>query len=123
MSPRRFILLSTVASFGLVSAPGAFAEEDPVNPLSQIVVSATRTEQTLGTTGTSVSVITAEELRATQKIMLSDALRETPGVTVVRAGGPGMRGLPRGPVPGRRLAEAIVTGRRPEALAAFDPLR
>lgn len=89
MSPRRFILLSTVASFGLVSAPGAFAEEDPVNPLSQIVVSATRTEQALGVTGTSVSVITAEDIRAAQKVMLSDMLRETPGVTVVRAGSPG----------------------------------
>ena len=87
MSPRHVILLSTAASLGFV-ATNARAEE-PVNPLNQIVVSATRTEQALGVTGTSVSVITAEDIRATQKVMLSDVLRETPGVTVVRSGGPG----------------------------------
>lgn len=87
MSPRLVILLTTVAQLGF-AATGARAE-DPVNPLNQIVVSATRTEQTLGVTGTSVSVVTAEDIRATQKVMLSDVLRETPGVTVVRSGGPG----------------------------------
>lgn len=87
MSPCHVILLTTTAALGL-AATAARAEE-PVNPLNQIVVSATRTEQVLAVTGTSVSVVTAEDIRATQKVMLTDVLRETPGVTVVRSGGPG----------------------------------
>lgn len=86
MSPRHVILLTTAACLGFAAAARA---EEPVNPLNQIVVSATRTEQAVGVTGTSVSVITAEDIRATQKVMLSDVLRETPGITVVRTGGPG----------------------------------
>lgn len=44
-----------------------------------------------------------------------------PGVYV--AGGHGMWGLTLGPITGRLLAEQITTGKRTEALAAFDPLR
>ncbi len=39
------------------------------------------------------------------------------------AGGHGMWGLAHGPVTGRLLAEYITTGKQPEALRAFDPLR
>jgi len=39
------------------------------------------------------------------------------------AGGHGMWGMTLGPATGRLLAEYITTGQRPEALAAFDPLR
>lgn len=39
------------------------------------------------------------------------------------AGGHGMWGLAHGPVTGRLLAEQIATGKQPEALRAFDPLR
>ncbi|MEU6676598.1 FAD-dependent oxidoreductase [Streptomyces sp. NPDC046925] len=39
------------------------------------------------------------------------------------AGGHGMWGIFLGPVSGRLLAEQIVTGHRPEALRAVDPLR
>ncbi len=42
---------------------------------------------------------------------------------VYAAGGHGMWGLTHGPVTGRLLAERIVTGRTPAALAALDPLR
>jgi len=45
----------------------------------------------------------------------------TPGVYV--AGGHGMWGITLGPVTGQLLAEQIVTGARPPALAAFDPRR
>lgn len=88
MSRRHVLLLTTAATLGFV-ATGVRAEDDPVNPLNQIVVSATRTEQTLAVTGTSISIVTAQDIRATQKTLLADVLRETPGVTVVRAGGPG----------------------------------
>jgi D-amino-acid dehydrogenase len=39
------------------------------------------------------------------------------------AGGHGMWGMKHGPVTGRLLAEQIITGRQPEALREFDPLR
>ncbi|KUI41358.1 amino acid dehydrogenase [Mycobacterium sp. IS-1590] len=39
------------------------------------------------------------------------------------AGGHGMWGLAHGPVTGRLLAEQITTGKQPEALRPFDPLR
>ncbi|GAB3568813.1 FAD-dependent oxidoreductase [Amycolatopsis endophytica] len=45
----------------------------------------------------------------------------TPGVFV--AGGHGMWGFTQGPVTGKLLAERVVTGKRPEALRPFDPLR
>ncbi|MGV0793573.1 NAD(P)/FAD-dependent oxidoreductase [Mycolicibacterium sp. XJ1819] len=39
------------------------------------------------------------------------------------AGGHGMWGLAHGPITGRLLAEQITTGKQPEALREFDPLR
>jgi len=39
------------------------------------------------------------------------------------AGGHGMWGLAHGPVTGRMLTEQITTGKQPDALRAFDPLR
>ncbi|GAT69973.1 amino acid dehydrogenase [Planomonospora sphaerica] len=51
---------------------------------------------------------------------LIGAVRE-PGIYV--AGGHGMWGLAHGPVTGRLLAEQIVTGKQPDALREFDPLR
>lgn len=46
---------------------------------------------------------------------------ETRGVYV--AGGHGMWGYTQGPITGRLLAEQITTGKRPEALREFHPLR
>ncbi|AXX30963.1 D-amino acid dehydrogenase small subunit [Actinosynnema pretiosum subsp. pretiosum] len=43
--------------------------------------------------------------------------------TVHVAGGHGMWGFAQGPVTGRLLAERITTGKQPEALRPFDPLR
>lgn len=45
----------------------------------------------------------------------------SPGVYV--AGGHGMWGFAHGPVTGRLLTEQITTGKQPDALAEFDPLR
>lgn len=42
---------------------------------------------------------------------------------VYMAGGHGMWGLAHGPVTGRLLAEQVTTGKQPEALREFDPLR
>ena len=54
-----------------------------------VVVTATRTPQPLEVTGTSMSVITGEDIETQQIDIVSGALAQTPGLTVVRNGGPG----------------------------------
>ena len=67
-----------------------------------VVVTATRTPQPASKTGTSVSVILGEDLERKQIDVLSDALGQEPGLTVVRTGGAGqpttigVRGAPAG---------------------------
>ena len=58
-------------------------------PIDTVVVTATRTIQQSIRTGDSISVITAADLAAQQTLTVSDALEETPGLAVVRYGGPG----------------------------------
>jgi len=67
------------------AAAGAAAAAD----LQQVVVSATRTEQPLDQTGSSLSVINAAELDTRQTLIVSDVLAQIPGLTVSRTGGPG----------------------------------
>jgi D-amino-acid dehydrogenase len=47
----------------------------------------------------------------------------TTSPNVYVAGGHGMWGITLGPVTGRLLAEQVATGRAPDALRPFDPLR
>jgi len=54
-----------------------------------VVVTATRSPQPIEVTGSSISVVTAEDLRDLQTVAVDDALETTPGLTVVRNGGPG----------------------------------
>ena len=57
--------------------------------LQQVVVTATRTAQPLGKTGSSMSVISAADLELRQTLTVTDVLAQTPGLTVSRNGGPG----------------------------------
>ena len=54
-----------------------------------VVVTATRTPQPLDKTGTSMSVITADDIKVQQIDVVTDILAETPGLTVNRNGGAG----------------------------------
>ena len=82
-------VLLIVALATAVSTEAMAAEPAPGDNLETVVVGATRSEQPRDLTGTSVSVISAGDL-ATQHInIVTDALTETPGLTVVRNGGPG----------------------------------
>ena len=58
--------------------------------LERIVVSANRIEQPLSRIGDSVTLIDAEQVRASQKLTVSDLLATTPGITVSRNGGLGV---------------------------------
>lgn len=65
------------------SAHPALADSDSVET---VVVSATRTPQPAEKTGESISVISAQQLEDQQTVALTDALEETPGLTVNRTG-------------------------------------
>jgi vitamin B12 transporter len=74
-------LLAPACTLG-ADAPGT--EE-----LERVIVSANRIEQPLSRIGDSVTLIDAEQVRASQKLTVSDLLATTPGVSVSRNGGLG----------------------------------
>jgi vitamin B12 transporter len=57
--------------------------------LERVIVSANRIEQPLSRIGDSVTLIDSEQVRASQKLTVSDLLATTPGVSVSRNGGLG----------------------------------
>jgi vitamin B12 transporter len=59
------------------------------SPKETVVVTATKTETPLAQLGSSVSVITGEELALKGTFSVADALRETAGVSIVQSGGIG----------------------------------
>jgi len=82
----RKILLATTAVIALTAQ--ASADESTIDP-ETVVVTATRTPQPIEKTGSSISVITADDLRIQQTNVLTDILAETPGLMVNRNGGAG----------------------------------
>ncbi len=81
----RAFLLSTAALIAGLSSALADTIYDP----ETVVVTATRTPQPVNVTGESVSVITGDDLQTQQIGVVTDALAETPGLTVNRNGGIG----------------------------------
>ena len=66
------------------------AQPFPRNPLSNdTVLTPTRTAAPRTRVGSSVTVITEEQIRASGKVYVQDVLRTVPGLDVVRNGGPG----------------------------------
>ena len=65
------------------------AAEDELRIDERVVVTANRLEETLGTVGSSATIVTAAEIRSSGAVWLMDVLARVPGVTVARAGGPG----------------------------------
>jgi vitamin B12 transporter len=79
-APLTFML--TAGALALAPSPGHTQSGD-------YVVTATRTPTPSGQVGSSVTVITAQDLARRQTAFVSDILREVPGVTVNRSGGIG----------------------------------
>ncbi len=84
----------------------SWAEEgQDIHDLEKIIVTATRTEASQASTGSSATVITAGEISQAGKDEVSDVLRDVPGVTVSQSGSLG--GLTniylRGSKPGHTL--------------------
>ncbi len=68
-----------------------FAQNDTLKTtLTEVVVSATKTQTPYYAIGNSISVITSEEISKKQFTNVIDVLREVPGLSVFQLGGPGM---------------------------------
>ncbi len=67
------------------------AAEDAVPALETTVVTANRYESATRESGTSIDVITADEIRKRQVLTVADALRLVPGLDVLSSGGMGQR--------------------------------
>jgi len=79
-------------AFSGVALADAAADAGPdadIGELDRIVVTSTRTEQPLSRVGDSITVLDQEEVRASQKTVVSDLLALTPGVSFSRNGGLG----------------------------------
>jgi vitamin B12 transporter len=81
--------LFAASAAGLAFATHAFADELGPVDLGELVVTATRSPQPIERVGQSITVITTEELKASQAVAVSDLLATTPGVSFSRNGGVG----------------------------------
>ncbi len=69
---------------------GQALAEEPAIKIDNVVVTATRTDSTTDKIGgTSVTVLTKEDIAAQQQTSVKDVLKEVPGLDVVENGGPG----------------------------------
>jgi vitamin B12 transporter len=88
---RRIALLVAAAPLALLTAR-AFAQSpaDESGPsLEEVAVVANRAPEPLSQIGNSVTVLTDEDIQASQATIVSDLLAQTPGITVARTGGVG----------------------------------
>ncbi|GAB4354204.1 MAG: TonB-dependent receptor [Methylohalobius crimeensis] len=86
-SPLRLLL----PLLGLPAVALAAQDQASTKRLDTLTVTASRVPVPLRRIGSSVTVITAEDIAARQAISLADALRSVPGLDVVRAGGLGQQ--------------------------------
>ncbi len=87
-----FIPVSLFSIFCITERPVAsFAAERPEEPptLEPVVVTATRTEIPLKEAAASVTIVDAKKIEERRVTTVAEALRQTPGLTVVESGGPG----------------------------------
>lgn len=87
MSPvRSRTVVAALAACTFCHLP-AWADDAP--EVAQIVVTANRVETPIDQIGSSISVITAEEIEQKQEHTLLEILKSVPGIDVIRNGGPG----------------------------------
>ncbi len=83
------VLFFVVLLFVLLPSFSRAADPAPVESLPPMVVTATRTEVPLNQLTTSLTVITAEDIRERQAELVSEVLRDVAGVNVVQTGSMG----------------------------------
>lgn len=84
-----FIVLAAVLTLQHSFQANAAGFDDPVLEQEEIVVTATRIETPLGRLGSSVTVISRDEIEARGKPTVLDLLRGLPAIDVVQSGGAG----------------------------------
>jgi len=91
LASRRTLALFLIALACLFGGPPAAADDEPAPPVSlpPVVISATRIPTPEAQLGSSVTVITGDEIQRKQERTLSDVLQDVPGLNVVQTGGPG----------------------------------
>jgi vitamin B12 transporter len=73
-----------------VLGPISAGAQDRTNAADEIVVvTATKIKRKLNETGSSVTVISADEIKRKGAVFVTDVLRDVPGVSVTQTGGPG----------------------------------
>src|SRR6185503_17767102 len=77
------------AALFLVFASTAALADEPAQDLKNVVVTATRTEQTEAGTLAAVTVIDRAEIERLQPQSVTDLLQGTPGLSMANNGGPG----------------------------------
>jgi vitamin B12 transporter len=82
---------AAIAAILILCASAAGAQEVTTQPneVSAVVVTATLTPTPIAEVGSSITLITADEIDAHQWRTLPDALDTTPGLNIVQTGGPG----------------------------------
>jgi vitamin B12 transporter len=86
---RAYTGLSFVAALGGITAAHAEATATDAESLQQVVVVATRLPTPTDEIASSVTIITAEQIEASQERTLADVLKNVPGLNLVQSGGPG----------------------------------
>ncbi|MEM6710216.1 MAG: TonB-dependent receptor [Pseudomonadota bacterium] len=76
----------TACAFGSAHAAPGSEQPEPGNRIETLVVGATRLGQASTESGSSISVLTAEEIEALGQIYLLDAVAQVPGLTVNQNG-------------------------------------
>lgn len=83
-----FLFLTILLSAGFVRAQNA-DQPAPDNPTYQVTVTADRLEESVTDKTDSITIITRDEIEAHQWNYVIDALRATPGITILQSGSPG----------------------------------
>jgi vitamin B12 transporter len=83
MKYRNYIFTSALSALSLI------ASDKDLTQLEPIIVEATRYEQPIMETGSSISVLTAKDLENFQQPRITEVLKTVPGINIRKNGGPG----------------------------------
>ena len=89
--PGKYLMGAGIAALLIGLPVGALADDEDVSGVSELVVTATRGTEGVDPdkVGSSLTVITAQDMRVRQVRVVSDILRDAPGFAVSRAGAVG----------------------------------
>lgn len=80
---------AAIAASALLCSQSIAQQVEPALILDEITISATTLPTPVAQVGSSVTVITSEEIERTQRRTLADVLAPVPGTNIVQTGGPG----------------------------------